>query len=172
MVQNNPLDYWDLLGLVTYSEAVLHWWTGDGDDYPIDFSEADPGMAPAEFDGFNDKTASVCSQKSDLHIEASQLFDNGFGHAIGRHTYKLSGTISYYEDQCNWEFSGTIESASGKDKFDFNPTWFDGEDNNRGFWAELSTWGGAGIGWLTDADDFYFIISGNRAVTDSGSCNE
>ena len=170
-MENSPVNIYDGLGLITYNDAVLHWWQGNGISYGISFDEADPNASASDFPEFNQMVQESCDALGDQDVDTTHTFDLGSGHPIGRHNYRLVGTITYIEEGCDWKFSGRISSTSGIDTFDFNPSWFDGVDNNRGFWAEMSTWGGASIGWLIDAEDFDFVIFGDKEITDEGSCD-
>ena len=171
-IGNNPINNCDVVGLITYYDAILHWLQGEGRSYGISFDEADPNASANDFEGFDKKVQDACETHEDQEVDLIQNFDLGTNHPIGRHNYRLEGTITFIEEECDWDFTGTISSASGIDPFDFDRSWFDGDaNNNRGFFAEMSTWGGAVLGLVLFADDFDFVIFGDKEITDKGSCD-
>ena len=171
-VGNDVLNDYDMLGLVSVASAIIHWQTGGGADYPIDYSEVDPGKLPSDFPGFSGLVSDACSDKADKSVNINESFD--VGGAIGQHTFKLSGgSIVYSAADCTWSFSGTISSSSGRDTFDWNQTWADDDpDNDRSFPKEFAT----SVGYVIQevlgyGMSFDFVIAGSTTASDSGNCN-
>jgi hypothetical protein len=175
MVWNDTVNLSDYLGLVTWSEAIDHWLEGTGGDFSVTFTEIDPGLSPSDFTpssgkSFDDLTKSACSEKKSRSVNIIKS-GHDIGGPIGRHNFRLNGNITYNKDDCTWDFSGTVESQSGRDRFDFDSSWADDNKPDRSFPKEFATSIGFLVETLGYAKSFDFVITGNVPVSDSGKCN-
>ena len=140
-------------------DNYFHWLSGGG-DISVDFDSYDPGFSASDFDGYDG--TSVCSSEIDLNVSLSKVFDSGSS-AFGQLQAELNGTLSYDSSGDTWEFDGEITIADNE--YNFEPR------NDRTWYNELATtiarWTGGGS---TVDNDYWVSFSGERSITDSGSC--
>lgn len=174
-VYNAPIQFYDPIGKSAYIESgpyYRHWLWGGGNPMFDEFTRWDPGFQPKDFDKFDG--SKVCGSDSKISINMVKLHDtNG---AVGQIDVRLTGTLSYNKEECEWRFTGIVSI----DPNDYDFDWKEYGQRDRGGWfsqhfypKENATRFGRIWGGPDSSDNDYTIhFIGNRVVETSGDCNE
>jgi hypothetical protein len=148
---------------LSYCEGAAHYFFGEG-DVTIPFSSIDPGWGLSDFgvDGcsYGDGTHTIHETKV-----TETLWDGIGGNAgPGQVTIFLDGALTYSKTDCSWSFEGTV-TPERTNRFNF-------DRRNRGFPREQVTTIIRNCGPLLGGQDFDVNITGERAISEEGDCNE
>ena len=113
-VFNDPINFFDPLGLLTWGEALTHYMSFSGEPLTVPFSDIDPGLQAQEFPGFSNRVNSALPGSIQI-IDLTEGKD--IGGPFGNLTFSLKGTLK--KDKCGVvTFNGEIKALT--DTFDFD----------------------------------------------------
>lgn len=169
---NSPISFVDFLGLLTSSEALIHYQSGS--DNPKNTNERTPlGMSFNEIDTTKikaDQFPQVAKQMKGCKSGTYQIkwgnrndnlpFSTSGDQALflGDISLKLEGTLIIREDG-NWNFTGQLKSFD--DYYDFNAS------THRGAIGEALTW--VGRERIT-GKPYWIEIRGAKQLKEEGNC--
>ena len=83
---------------------------------------------------------------------------------LGRHNLRVQGTLTTVCNggECSWDFQGTVQSASGADRYNMN------RSTGRSSTAEGATTVGRTASQATGGKPFNILLRGSQIVNDGG----
>ena len=171
--ENDPVSRYDILGLLTASEAFDHYKHGPDDPKdpkcrtPIRISFDDIDTSSVKASEFP-RVADVLKEckKGRYRIKRIDKNDNlafhvvgGLALVLGDVSLKLEGDLHVAQNG-DWKFTGTLKCFD--DIYDFD------KSSHRGVFGEMLTF----IGRSTNGKKYWIEIRGEKAMTESGNCCE
>ncbi len=154
---NDPVNLWDYLGLITAKEAFEHYRNGSGSPLRMSFDEIDTSsVRPSLFPKVKAVLIKPCCKKETI-IDDKIPFSTSGDQAsfLGNITLRLEGTLKTTK-KCNWSFFGTLKSYD--DYYDFN------KSTHRKFIGEFLTM----IGRNTHGTPYWIEIRGSKPINEIG----
>jgi hypothetical protein len=130
--------YADPLGLFTLIDAISAWNHycdgGPPTSWTTSFESINWGDARSRINARIKKLVGGTCVNATLPVDFIQSAQTGGVDAevIGRHNLRVRGQINLKCD-CTWSFGGMMESATGVDPYNFNPS-------DRSLFGEVSAW--------------------------------
>lgn len=170
---NDPVSFLDILGMLTYQEAVDHYWNGPDDPKDpdkrlpkrISFDDIDTSeVSVIDFPQVSNALARCRIGTTDIRWRDK---DDNHAHStygaqkmyLGDVSLKLEGRL-VIKAGGDWTFTGTMKCFD--DLYDFN------RSTHRSLAGEILT----ALGRNTDGKVFWIEIRGAKNVSESGNCCE
>jgi RHS repeat-associated protein len=148
--------------------ALTHYLRGSGRDLTMDFGrvntsaldvEALPAIQAAISGAPDDAVRRVqINTATEYSVPGSQHY------LLGRHNLRVQGTLTTVCDrgECAWDFQGTVQSASGADRYNMN------RSTGRSGTAEGATTAGRAASRAAGGKPFNILLPGSQVVSDGG----
>jgi len=163
-VGSSPLRYVDPLGLFSWIDVIPawnHYCDGTQTSWTTDFGSINWGDARSRINAkIKGLVGSTCTDVTiPVNFEQPAQTEGADRWIVGRHTLRVKGQIKLKCD-CSWSFGGDMESATGIDPYNFNPS------PGRGIPDDIATW----VGRKTNCGGktFNIYIVGSEGLSLSG----